>query len=174
MEHEMIAQNHELAASASAAQARAEIECAYTMAIRRPRNIDDVRSKILSACKRPVFAASAEYAKPIGSGKVCGPSIRFAETALQCLGNVRTATSVVYEDDKIRKIRVSVVDLENNNAYGLETTIQKTVERKKPKPGQTVLAERTNSQGEKVYLVEASEDELTTKQGAVASKMIRN
>lgn len=172
---DMIVTTHELAASSSQAMAKAEIECAYIMAVRRPRNIADVRVKILDACKRPVFAATAEYAKPIGGGRtIKGPSIRFAETALQCLGNVRTVETVIYEDDSVRKIHISVVDLENNNSYGTEVTIQKTVERKKVRDGQTILSERQNSAGETTYLVEATEDETKTKQGAAASKMIRN
>jgi len=170
---EMIVQNHELAASASAAQARAEIECAYTMAIRRPRNIADVRTKILAACQRPVFAESAEYSKPVGGKQIKGPSIRFVETALQAMKNTRVSTTVAYEDERVRKIHVSVVDLEENTAYGLDATVQKTVERKKIKEGQKILGERLNSYGEKTYLVEATEDDMTTKQNAIVSKMIR-
>lgn len=173
MNTEIAVSNHELAATASAAQARAEIECAYTMAIRRPRNIADVRTKILAACQRPVFAESAEYFKPVGNKQIKGPSIRFVETALQAMKNTRVATTVTFEDDRVRKIHVSVVDLEENTAYGLDATIHKTVERKKVKEGQKVFGERLNSFGEKVFLVEATEDDMTTKQNAIVSKMIR-
>ena len=166
-------QNHELAATSAAAQARAEIECAYTMALRKPRNIEDVRTKILAACQRPVFAASAEYSKPVGGKAIRGPSIRFVETALQALKNTRTSTTVTYEDDRVRKLHVTVTDLEENIAYGLDATITKTVERKRVKEGQKVLGERTNSFGEKTFIVEATEDDMNTKQNAIVSKMIR-
>jgi len=170
---EIMVQNHELAASASAAQAKAEIECAYVMAVRRPRKMEDVRDRVLASCRRPVFAESATYSKPVAGKPITGPSIRFVEMALQALGNVRTATTVVYEDDQIRKVHVSMTDLENNNAYGLDCTLQKAVERKQPKKGQKVLGERLNSYGEKVYLVEATEDDMVTKQNAAVSKLIR-
>ena len=171
---ELAFSNHELAASATQAQAKAEIECAYIMAIRRPRKIDDVRIAILAACRRPIFAASAEYSKPIGGKEIRGPSIRFAETAFQCFGNIRITTNVIYDDQAICKIRVSVIDLENNNAYGTEATVNKTIERKRLKNGQKAISERLNSFGETVYLVEATEDEIAIKKGALVSKMIRN
>ena len=174
MENEIMLSNHELAASATAAQAKAEIECAYVMAVRRPRNIEDVRTKILSSCKRPIFSESAEWTKPVGKSTISGPSIRFVETALQAYGNVRTSTTVVYEDDTIRKVHVSVIDLENNSSYGKDITLSKSVERKFVKPGQKVISERLNSFGDKVFLVEATEDEMSNKQGSAESKIIRN
>lgn len=178
MENQIALTNHEMAASATAAQARAEIECAYAMAFRKPRNIDDVRVKVLKACQRPVFAECVEYSKPMGkeNGKqkyITGPSIRFVETALQLMGNVRTTTTAIYEDDKLRKIHVSVTDLENNSNYGGDVVIQKTVERKFLKKDQKAISERTNSYGDKVYLVEATEDDVTVKQNAMISKLIR-
>src|SRR5690606_28409385 len=47
-------------------------------------------------------------------------------------------------------------------------------ERKSLKRGQVAISQRTNSQGETTYLVEATEDELLTKQQAAISKHIRN
>lgn len=171
--NDMTTINHEMASSAAAAQAKAEIESAFIMALKRPRKIEEVRDQVLAACRRPKFAESAEYSKPVGNGKaVKGPSIRFVEAALQALTNVRTATTVAYEDSSIRRVHVSMTDLENNNAYGLDATIQKTVERKSSKD-RKILGERKNSFGETTYLVEATEDEMTTKQNAVVSKLIR-
>ena len=168
-----LAAGTELAATASAAMARAEIESAYIMAMRKPRTWADVRAKILAACERPVFAAKAEYQKPIGGSKITGPSIRFAEMAVQAAGNIKTSATVIYDDQNIRKIHVQVIDLENNISYGKEITLQKTVERKKVKQGQEVFGTRTNSFGETVYIVEATEDDLLVKQAAQESKIIR-
>lgn len=168
-----LATGTELAATASAAMAKAEIESAYVMAMRKPRTWADVRAKILAACERPVFAAKAEYQKPIGGSKITGPSIRFAEMAVQAAGNIKTSATVIYDDQNIRKIHVQVIDLENNISYGKEITLQKTVERKKVKQGQEVFGTRTNSYGETVYIVEATEDDLLVKQAAQESKIIR-
>ena len=60
------ARSGELAASASAAQAKAEIEAAYVIALQRPRSEANARDKILAACRRPAFAKNAWYAKPCG------------------------------------------------------------------------------------------------------------
>jgi hypothetical protein len=165
---------HELAATAAAAMAKAEIESAYIMALKKPRSWDDVRAKILDACRRPVFAEKAEYKKPIGGSSITGPSVRFAETAIQAAGNIRTVATVLYDDESIRKVNVQVIDLENNISYGKEITLQKTVERKRVRDGQTVISQRLNSRGEMTYIVAATEDELAFKQGAQESKILRN
>lgn len=163
----------ELAAAASAAMAKAEIESAYIMALKKPRNWADVRSKIIAACERPVFAEKAEYAKPMGKDKISGPSIRFAETVIQAAGNIKTSATVIYDDENLRKVHVQVIDLENNISYGKEITLNKTVERSYLKQGQEPIATRLNSYGRMVYIVPATEDELLVKQAAQESKIIR-
>jgi hypothetical protein len=161
----------ELAAAASAAMAKAEIESAYIMAMRKPRSWADVRAKIIAACERPVFAEKAEYAKPMGKDKISGPSIRFAETVIQAAGNIKTSATVIYDDENIRKVQVT--DLENNISYGKEITLMKTVERSFLKQGQEPISTRLNSYGKMVYIVPATEDELLVKQAAQESKIIR-
>lgn len=165
----------EKAGQAVAASAKAQVEARYLMALQRPRNWNDVRNKLLEACKRPGFADAAKYAKPIGKSKtLVGASIRFAEEAARCMGNLYCPVEVVYDDDKQRIIRVSPTDLEANLTYPLEIVIEKTVERLYVQDGQTILSARTNSQGKTTYLVRASEDEMTMKQLAQASKAMRN
>src|SRR5262245_42448036 len=80
--------SNELAAGAVATAAKAEVEAAYIMAMKQPRNEDDARIKIMKICAHHEFAIKARYGKPIGQGKVEGPSIRFAEEALRHWGNV--------------------------------------------------------------------------------------
>src|SRR3990170_723887 len=79
----------ETASTAVAAQAKAMIESRYVMAMRNPRNMDQVRQDLLKECRRPSFAhnKSALYHKPIGKG-VEGLGIRFVEVALRCMRNV--------------------------------------------------------------------------------------
>ncbi len=165
----------EKAGLAAAASARAQVEARYLMALQRPRNWMDVRNKLLEACKRPGFAAVAKYAKPIGKGApLTGPTIRFAEEAARCMGNIYCPVEVVYDDQEQRIIRVSPTDLEANLTYPLEIILQKTVERLFVKEGQRVLSARQNSAQKTTYLVQASEDEMTMKQLAQASKAMRN
>lgn len=173
----------ELASVAVASSARAEVEAAYVMALRNPRNEDDARAKIMRACSSPLFAAKARYRKPAGKKEVApgrweesfviGPSVRFAEEMLRCWKNVLTQQTAIYDDANKRIVRLTTRDLEANTAYSKEITLDKTVERSSDK-GREVLGQRLNSWGKIAYIVKATEDELTMKESALASKIIRN
>lgn len=162
------------AAIASAENARAMIESAYIMAHNNPRNYDEARYRILKACQRPAFAERVEYAKPIGKNNLLrGPSIRFAELCIREWGNIDCQNCVIYEDDKVRRIRITITDLESNARLSKDIQISKVVERKSS-AGREVVGQRTNSYNETVYIVKATDDELQTKTDALVSKAIRN
>lgn len=164
--------SHETAASAAAAQSKALVEARYTVAINRPRDIDAVRQALLKECSRPSFAAVARYNKPIGKG-VVGPSIRFAEAAARCMTNIVIEEVTTYDDDEKRIVQVSVTDLESNVPYSTSVTVEKTVERRSKKADDECLRERTNSQGARVYIIRATEDDILNKKNALLSKAIR-
>jgi hypothetical protein len=164
----------EVAASASAALAKATIEAKFVIALQRPRSVLGARAAILEACKRPRFAAGALYRKPVGQRTIEGLSIRFAEEAVKAWRNVDVSAVTAWEDDERRLVRITVADLESNVSYCDEVILNKTVERSSPKEGQEVLATRTNSQGRKVYILRATEDDLFVKVNAAKSKAIRN
>lgn len=164
------------AATAVAAQAKALVEARYIMALRRPRDMDIVREKMLKECMRPSFASVARYVKPIGQDRSkwpTGPSIRFAEAALRNMGNATIETMTVYDDREKRIVRVTVTDLEANVPYSQDITIAKTIERRRKKDGDVVLSQRTNSYGDTVYILEATDDDIINKQQALISKAIR-
>lgn len=172
----------EIGATAGAAQTRALVEARFVMALNRPRNMDQVRSDLLKECSRPSFALedeegkgnSALYRKPVGGGTFAeGLGIRFAEVALRCMGNTMADAYTIQDDDKERVKYCYVIDLEKNQSWGDTVHITKTVERSSLKEGEIPLKSRTNSRGKPTYLVEASEDALTTKQAALVSKMMR-
>lgn len=163
---------HDTAATAVAARAKAQIEARYIMALKRPRVWDDVRTRLLKECKRPGFATAARYRKPVGQG-IEGPSIRFAEAALRYMTNVSVETTVTYDDPTKVILRVSVVDLEANVPYEQDVAVSKTVERRKLAAGQRPLSQRKNSFGDTVYLVEATDDEILNKTNALISKALR-
>lgn len=169
-----INRNGEMAVSAMAAKSKALVEAKFVIAMHRPRNLMEARAKILDACRRPHFARAALYAKPVGGQKMIGLSIRFAETAIQCMTNIDVSTSTIYEDDENRTINIAVTDLESNLSYGKDVTISKTVERKQLKPGQHAISQRVNTYGEPVYVVAATDDEIQNKISAQESKVIRN
>ena len=171
----------ETASTALAAQAKAMVEARFIVAMRRPRDLDDVRAKLLRSCERPGFAGhavekvwgAAWYRKPVGDG-VEGFSVRFAEEAVRALGNVDVEPTVTYDDERKRILSVSVIDLETNVAYRNTIVVEKTVERRRLARGQEALSVRVNSKGETTYLVEATDDDVFAKQNALISKTVRN
>lgn len=163
----------ELSSQAVAMQARAQVEARYIMAIQRPRDMDRVRVTMLKESARPSFAAVARYSKPIGGSSVEGFSIRFAEAVLRSIGNVHVESVTLYDDAEKRIVRVSATDLEVNLTLNKDITINKTVERRKVREGQTVITSRLNTGGQRVYIVEATEDDLAVKEAALTSKALR-
>lgn len=164
----------ETASTAIAAQARAMVESRYIMAMRNPRNWDQVRLDLLKECRRPAFAhnKSAYYIKPIGAG-VEGLGIRFVEVALRCMKNVLIETSMIFEDENKEIHRVSVTDLESNVTYPLDVKVTKTVERSKPSDDGSYISVRKNSYGKSTYTIAAQDDDLLNKRGAMVSKAVR-
>lgn len=169
-----VARSGEMAIASAAAKSKAMVEAKFVIAMNRPRNLMDARAQILEACKRPHFAETARYRKPVGNQTIDGPSIRFAETAIQAMRNIDVSSTTLYEDEETRTVHIAVTDLESNLSYGKDVTIKKTVERRTLKPGQMALSERVNSIGQKTFLVLATEDEIANKVAAVESKVIRN
>lgn len=170
----------ETASAAAAATAKAMVEARYIIAQHRPRNWMTVMSKLIESCKRPSFAAKCEYALPRWDARqrkevfITGPSIRFAEEALRAAGNVDIRADVMLDDADKRIVFISVLDLESNTNYGRAIVVKKQQERATLKKGQVALGQRLNSQGQPVYIVEITEDELLMKQNAAVSRVIRS
>lgn len=166
----------ETASTAAAAQAKAIVESRYIMALRKPRDWDQVRQDIMKECRQPHFALdkSTLYVKPMGGGDEAeGLGIRFAEMALRCMTNVLIEPIMVFEDDDKELHRVSVTDLEGNLTYSTDVKMAKTVERRYPLDDGSFISMRKNSFGKPVYTVPANDDQLLNKRGAYISKAIR-
>lgn len=173
-ENTQVMATSETASTYVAAQAQAMVQSRFIMAMRNPRNWDQVRTDLLKECRRPTFAnnPSAYYRKPIGKG-VEGLGIRFAEVALRCMKNVLIETTMIFEDDMKEVHRVSVTDLEANITYPLDVRVSKTVERSNPNSDGSFISMRQNSYGKPVYTVIGTDDDLLNKRGALISKAIR-
>lgn len=156
----------------SAEHARAMVESRFVMAVKRPRDLNDVRTRILKECKRPSFAESAIYRLPVGGGQE-GLSIRAAERFLQQYGNARADATVVFEDADSQLLRCEAIDLETNVSFSVDMKVPKVVERNSLRDGQVPRGKRTNSYGKQVYLVEASDDEIRRAAARQASMGLR-
>jgi len=187
-----VSRSAETAMGALAAQMKAEVEARFMVAYRCPRDWDDVRVRINRLCQDPEFAAEALYVKPMGRTPdgwkemskrdqllkspedwPTGFSIRFVEAAIYEATNIDVDVLVTWEDAEVRRTRVSVFDLQSNNKYSRTITTRKIVERRRLKDGQESLGTRTNSSGITVYLVEATDADVTQMESAAVSKVIR-
>ncbi len=174
----------ETASAAAAAHARATVEAAYVIAIKRPRDLDQVRDRLMHACRRPSFANEAIYSKPVGSEyneetqkwekkTIEDLSIRFAEEAARNLRNLDIDSVTIYDDNEKRIIRFIVADLEDNVHWSKTITVEKRVEKTYLKKGQKAISSRLNSYNKTVYLVDATSDEIQKKESAEGSKAWR-
>lgn len=177
----------ETAVTAAAKQAEAAVNARYIMALQRPRNEDMARQKILHACKRPSFAAVAQYEVKRGRKKgpqgwednwIIGPSIRFIEEALKAWGNVLAETSTIYDDEDKMISRTTVTDLEANVTYTRDFALTKTREKKKlfardDGTQEEAIGTRITSDNKVVYIVRATEADMLQKEASQGSKYIR-
>lgn len=163
----------EITSSAIAAMARASVEARVVLALQRPRSWDEVRQLALRECARPRFAWVAEWRRPVGDKQISGPTIRLLEALAQCATNIAVDSMVVCETDETRVVRVTTSDNERNVHWSTDVTVPKTVERSSLRKGQRPISTRTNSKGATVYIVEATDDDLLAKQGALVSKAAR-
>lgn len=180
---ETIEQRGETSASALAAQATAEVNARYIMALQHPRDLDLVRVQLLRACERPGFAERAFYSLPragAGPGKITGTpgrieglSVRWAEEAVRAMRHILTQSHAIADNDRERTVRVTVTDCESNSAYQEDITIDKTIERTKPRDGQRVLGKRETSTGAVVFIVQASPEEIRQKQASEVARRRR-
>jgi len=172
--------------------ATARIQSVYVMASRTPRNIEVIRQDVLRECQRPSFCAPDEsksgsslaiYRVPRGSiqvnGKgekqfIQGPTIRFAEMMLRAYRYLSIEVNPMGEDAEQRLLQVILTDYQACNWTSEIVTVPKRVERKKTKPDDVIIGQRTNSYGDTVFIVQATDDELAMKTNALVSKARRN
>jgi hypothetical protein len=173
--------------------AQARIQSAYTVADSRPRNIEVIRQGVLRECSRPSFCAPDEskngsslavYRVPRGSVKdangkwvtnnISGPTIRFAEMLLREWKYLSIEVNPMGEDDKQRHLQVLCTDYQSCNFTSEIVTVPKTIERKKLRDSDVPISQRTNSYGDTVYLVQATDEELAMRSNALVSKARRN
>ena len=174
-----IPQQAELATSQVAEMARAQIESQFAIAIRRPRNEDSAREKLLKDCQRPSFCAEeggAIYRLPFknDTGKpVEGLSIRFAEAAARAWGNLLVRSQVIFDDGKRRNVHITGTDLETNTTIEAEVLVDLVVLRKYPDDTRELLGVRTNSKGQQNYIYPADERESAQLTASATSKGLR-
>jgi hypothetical protein len=97
------------------ARAVAEVQAAYVIAKKFPRNEQECYVSIMNACKRPYLAEQSMYAYPRGSTTVTGPSIRLAEAIAQNWGNLNFGIEEISQSNGVSVCRAFCVDLQTNS-----------------------------------------------------------
>ena len=95
-------------------RAEAEVQSAYVIAKKFPREIQSVVERIESACVRPALAEKAFYQFPKGGQKVRGASIRLAEALAQSYGNIDAGVRELSRSNGISVAEAFAIDLETN------------------------------------------------------------
>ena len=170
------------AAIQAAARVEAEIRAQFTKAMMSPRDMDEARVRVLATCRRPRFAdnKSTVYQRPVGKTKegkevlAIGPGIRLAEELARQMRNLRCQVDLVEENAEQATYSVGVLDLEANTSYSQIVRVAKKVERKYAPKGRVVVGQRETSTGGKVFILEATDDEMLSRTNSAISKSLRN
>lgn len=100
--------------AATEARAIAEVQAAYVIAKKFPRNDHQSYANIIESCKRPHLAEQATYAFPRGATLVTGPSIRLAEAMAQAWGNLECGVREISQTNGVSVAEAYAVDLQTN------------------------------------------------------------
>ena len=95
-------------------RAVAEVQSAYVIAKKFPRNQNEAYSNIIDTCKRPFLAEQAMYAYPRGGTLVTGASIRLAEACAQAWGNLDCGVREISQNDGVSIAEAYAIDLQTN------------------------------------------------------------
>lgn len=96
------------------ARAVAEVQAAYVIAKKFPRNQHESFMAIIESCKRPFLAEQAMYAYPRGGSLVTGPSIRLAESMAQSWGNLDCGVREISQSNGVSVAEAYAIDLQTN------------------------------------------------------------
>jgi hypothetical protein len=91
----------------------AEIQTAYMIAKRFPRDPIQAMDRILNACARPTLAEVAIYEYARGGTKIDGPSVRLAEALAQAWGNLNAGVTILSSRTGESECIAYAVDLES-------------------------------------------------------------
>jgi hypothetical protein len=104
---------------------RALVDIQIATAKRYPRNLAKVKNDLISyATLDQETASGCFYRLPRAGKNILGPSVRIAEIAVSCYGNLKVGSRVIDVDTRSQQPHVTVqsvcIDLENNVAVSIE------------------------------------------------------
>lgn len=177
---ESIERRADTAAAALAANAEAMAKARFFVAMQRPRDLSLVQHQLIEACTVPEFAEEAVWELERWDSRkgektlIQGFSVRFAEAVRQALGNLDVDTQVVWDDDERLLLQVVVTDLETNNTERAPVVVRKRIERRRLRKDQVPIETRKGSNGQQLFIVGATDDEIVEATNRGVAKAMRN
>lgn len=150
------------AVNTAAAMSRemAQVQAEFRMAMAFPRDEISAAAAIIAACRRPGFAADAEYVFPRGGSEVRGASIYLAREAAAKWGRIRSGSRVLERTEEEVLIEGYAMDLQTVRIQTAQQRIKAKIQRKQ--------------KGGKTEWVEPDERDYGEMVGRVAAKLERN
>lgn len=113
-----------LSVSNTVALAAAVLDKRIITAMQFPRSVARFKAEAKELLSQDIETArSAEYSKPVGGGKVSGPSVRLTEIACMCWRNIEVEVQEPIIGDKSVTVQAFAWDLERNiRVPGIATT----------------------------------------------------
>jgi hypothetical protein len=125
---EVATQNH--STEVESQRAIQEVQAAYVIAKKFPRDENKCLVRIIESCKRPRMAENAIYSYPKGGTRVTGPSIRLAEVIAKNWGNLDYGVKELSRSEKSSVVLAYCIDLETNMRKSIEFTAPHIVDTK--------------------------------------------
>lgn len=95
-------------------RAQHEVQAAFVIAQRFPRDESAAFSRIMKSCDRPFLAEQAMYAYPKGGKVINGPSIRLAEVLLQNWQNCEAGIKELSQSNGVSVAEAFAIDYQTN------------------------------------------------------------
>src|SRR3954462_9572834 len=95
-------------------RAQHEVQAAFIMAKKFPRNQAAAYAEIIQACKRRSLAEQSMYAYPRGGKLTEGPTIRLAECLAQNWGNLECGVREISQSGGVSVAEAYAIDLQTN------------------------------------------------------------
>ena len=119
--------------SAEMQRAQAEVQAAFAIACKMPRDETKARLGLENSIKRLAFAEKAYYSYPRGNTEIFGPSINLAREFAKHWRNILHGDRIVHDTNEQRTIEGYAWDLETNTCVRAQESFKKLIQRRDKK-----------------------------------------
>lgn len=119
------------------AQVKYEMEAIVAQSRMYPRDEHQALQRMLTAAKRPGFAAEAAYCFPRGGADVTGTSVSLTRPLAAYWGYIRTGWRIIAEDEEYVHLQGFAHDVQTGAIRTQEDRCKKSIQRKNKKSGVT-------------------------------------